>query len=275
MPAIQVNGVEIAYQDVGPRDAPAILLSHSLFFDHRMFAHQIEHFSKSYRVVAYDQRGHGDSPHPSNGRYDMDTLTQDAVGLIEKLGLGATHVVGNSMGGFIALRLGARHPELVRSVTTVGSSADKENKVDEYRPLVQALKQYGAAPVIDPLMYTMFGDSTLSDPVQHSLCATWRARMEVLPPTIGLAAEAVVERKGVVDELIRIQSPVLAIAGEEDHAYTIALSEQIANMAKNGVCVVVERAGHSASLEAPVQVNRALATHFERADAKHMQQAVH
>ena len=269
MPVMQLNSVQISYQDSGPRDAPAILLAHSLFFDHRMFEHQIAHFSDRYRVVVYDQRGHGDSPHPADGRYDMDTLTDDAAALIESLRLGAVHVVGNSMGGFIALRLGARRPELVRSVTAVGSSADKEHKVEQYRPLVEALKQHGAAPVVEPLMYTMFGDTTLSDASRAGLRETWRSRMAALPSTIGEAAEAVVERRGVTDELSRIKAPVLAIAGAEDHAYTVELSEQIARLSIRGDCVVVGAAGHSTCLEAPEPVNRALAAHFGRAEADH------
>lgn len=266
MPLIQLNGVEIAYQDAGPRDAQAIVLAHSLFFDHRMFEHQVAHFSDRYRLIAYDQRGHGASPHPQDGEYGMDALAEDAAALIENLGLGPVHMVGNSMGGFVALRLGARHPELVRSVAAVCSSADKEHRVDEFRPLVGALKEHGAAPVIDALMYTMFGDTTLAAASQASLRETWRGRMAALSRTIGAAAEAVVERQGVTNELQLIKVPVLAIAGAEDHAYSVDLSVQIARLSVHGQCLVVDGAGHSASLEAAGAVNGALAAHFARAE---------
>ncbi len=266
MPAIQVNNTTLSYQDLGPRDAPAILFSHSLFFDSRMFEHQMKAFSERYRVVSYDHRGHGDSPPPKDARFDMDTLTADAAALIKALGLGAVHVVGNSMGGFVALRLGARHPELVRSVTAVGSSADPEHRAQEYRPLVDTLKRHGAAPVIDTLMYVMFGDATLADPAQAAMCQTWRQRMAALAPHIGDAAQAVVDRLGVNDELPRITAPVLAIAGAQDHAYTVELSQRIAQLSARGRCAVIDSAGHSTCLEAPQPVNRALGAHFEHAD---------
>ena len=266
MPLIELNGVQIAYEDTGPRGAQAVLLAHSLFFDHRMFEHQVARFSDRYRVVAYDQRGHGATPHPKNGQYGMDALTDDAAALIENLGLGPVHMVGNSMGGFVALRLGARHPELVRSLTTVGSSADKEHKVDQYRPLLEILNEHGAAPIVEPLMYTMFGDTTLAAPSQAELRETWRSRMAALPRAIGAAAKAVVERASVTDELHLIKAPVLAIAGAQDHAYGVDLSEQIARLSPSGQCIVIDAAGHSASLEAPDPVNRALAAHFERAE---------
>lgn len=267
MPMIELNGVEITYQDTGPQGAQAIVFAHSLFFDHRMFEHQIERFSEHYRVIAYDQRSHGFTSNPKNGDYSMDALTSDAASLIRVLELGPVHMVGNSMGGFVALRLGARHPELVRSVTTVGSSADKEQNVEQYRPLVQTLKDHGTAAVMEQLMYTMFGDTTLKAESQATMRSTWRSRMGALPHEIGAAAEAVVERQGVVDELHLIKVPVLAVAGAEDHAYGVDLSEQIAEGVPNGVCIVINAAGHSASLEAPDAVNEALAAHFARAEA--------
>ena len=267
MPMIELNGVEIAYQDTGPHGAQAILLAHSLFFDHRMFEHQVERFSEHYRVIAYDQRSHGFTSNPKNGEYGMDALADDAAALIKSLELGPVHMVGNSVGGFVALRLAARYPELVRSVTTVGSSADKEHNTEQYRPLVQALKDHGTGAVMDQLMYTMFGDTTLAAESQATLRSTWRSRMGALPHEIGAAAEAVVERQSVLDELHLIKAPVLAIAGEEDHAYSIDLSEQIAEGLQNGQCIVIKAAGHSASLEAPEPVNAALEAHFKRAEA--------
>ena len=266
MPTLALNNTELYFRDDGPKTAPPILLLHSLFFDSRMFEFQIAHFSDRFRVIAPDQRGHGQSPHPKDGRYDMDTLTDDVIALIQELKLGPVHVVGNSMGGFIAIRLAARHRDHVRSLSVVGSSADKEHKIEEYRPLVQALKENGGAPVIEPLMYTMFGDTTLADPSRAELRRLWRDRMSGLPKTIGYAAEAVVERSSVVDELRDIVAPVLAIAAREDHAYAVDLSEQIARETARGSFLVVEKAGHSTCLEAPHEVNSALSKHFASAD---------
>ena len=130
MPSIDVSNTTLHHTDSGPRDAPAVLLSHSLFFDHAMFDAQVAHLSATHRVVAYDHRGQGRSAAAPREELDMDTLTQDAVGLIEALGLRDVTVVGNSMGGFVALRLAARHPDLVRSAVVAGSSADVEEQTE-------------------------------------------------------------------------------------------------------------------------------------------------
>ena len=61
MPLIDVNGTQINYLDEGPRDAPAIIFSNSMFFDGTMFEKQAAAFADKYRVVRYDHRGQGGS----------------------------------------------------------------------------------------------------------------------------------------------------------------------------------------------------------------------
>ena len=90
-----------------------VVFSHSLFFDSSMFHNQAAFFGATNRVVTYDHRGQGRSA-PSD-TLDVDTLTDDAAALIESLGAGPVHFVGNSLGGFVALRLAARRPDLVLS----------------------------------------------------------------------------------------------------------------------------------------------------------------
>jgi 3-oxoadipate enol-lactonase len=268
MPLAIINGTEMFYEDRGPRDAPAIVFSHSLFFDHRMFEAQLEHFAKTYRVVAYDHRSHGRSGDAADGRYDMDTMTADVVALIKHLKLDRVHVIGNSMGGFIALRLAARHPDLVRSAVIIGSSAEAEAKAKEYEPLVQLLSETGGANAVDTLMYVMFGDATLADPAKSDMRAIWHGRMAALPPAIAAPARAVVEREGVLGELKQARVPILALSGEEDHAYSAELSMRIVATAPMARCEVIAQAGHSPTLEQPEVVTERLANHFAAVDAE-------
>ncbi len=265
MAMIAVNGTELYVQDVGPRDAPALLLCHSLFFNADMFAAQVERFSGEYRVVSYDSRGQGRSAPASLEEQDMDTLAEDAAALIEELGLAPCHVIGNSMGGFIALRLAARRPELLRSAVALGSSADAEGKQAEFGPLVEHMQQHGTGDVIDTLMYIMFGDTSLAERPQYT--GPWREFMLGLDNAIGDSAHAVVYRTGMREELAGARVPVLAIVGTEDHAYEPPLSEAIAAAAPQGRVVVVPGAGHSVALETPEEVNALLAEHFASVDA--------
>lgn len=262
MPDAMVNGTRLAYSDDGPRDAPVLLLSHSLFFNRAMFDHQVAGLADRYRVVRYDHRGQGDSDRAPREQLDMDTLSEDAAALIEHLDAGPVHVAGNSLGGFVALRLAARRPELLRSVTVLGSSAEAEGKVAEFDPLVAAMSEHGAAPVIDTLMWIMFGDETLASAGAAKQNARWRKWMLGLDATIGDCAHQVVHRRAVLDEMAGCPVPLLAVAGEQDHAYSIANSRAVVEAVKDGHLAVVPRAGHSVSLEQPTVVNALLAQHL-------------
>ncbi len=124
------------------------------------------------------------------------------------------------------------------------------------------MQQHGTKDVIDALMYIMFGDATLSGPDGEDVREHWRRYMLGLPHEIGDAAHGVVYREGVLAELADSRVPVLAIAGEEDHAYPPEYSEHVAEAAPLGRWVAVARAGHSVALEQTEAVNRHLADHL-------------
>jgi 3-oxoadipate enol-lactonase len=262
MPIAPVNGTHIYYEDHGPQDAPAVVFSHSLFFTSRMFHHQVKHFRDTYRVICYDHRGQGQSAKAPLEQLDMDTLAEDALALLDHLGITRCHFVGNSMGGFIALRLAARHPERLLTCTVLGSSGEEEHRIADFQPVVDELQTSGGEPVINTLMYIMFGDTSLSEPSFEEERSYWREYMSRLDASIGDAAYQVVHRKGVLHELADCTVPVLAISGTEDHAYSTYLSENIVRTVKNGVLGIVPKAGHSVSLERPDDVNRLLERHF-------------
>ncbi len=259
MPKIDVNGTTLFYEDQGPKDAPVLVLSHSLFFDHKMFAHQVEHLAKDIRIVRYDHRDQGQSGHSSLLSVDMDTLTEDAAALIEALDLGPCFFAGNSMGGFIALRLAARRADLLKGCIVLGSSGELEYKLAEFSPLIDGINKQGTNPFIDTLMFIMFGDDYLADTSRKSERDYWRDYMLKLGPNIARSAHGVIYRKGVLDELRGSKVPLLVLAGEQDHAYSVTLSENMAETAVNSQVYVVPKAGHSVALEQPEIVNKYIA----------------
>lgn len=262
MKHIEVNGANIAYADAGPADGDVVLLSHSLFFDHSMFDSLAGLLNESgYRTIAYDHRGQGASSAGALAELSMDALAEDAAALIQVLGLGPVHAVGNSMGGFVALRLAARHPELVRTAAALGSSAEEEYKRDEFAPLVEGLGEPGgAAASVDTLLYIMFGDTALA--IGGPVLEHWRASMSDLGPSIRDAAYQVINRTRILEELKGVAVPVLAIAGAEDHVYPQPISGINIAEASGGTEVTVAAAGHSVALEQPAAVAEALLKHF-------------
>ncbi|MFD0439984.1 alpha/beta fold hydrolase [Streptomyces chartreusis] len=261
MRSAAVNGTKLAYVDEGPREGTPIVFSHSLFFDHTMYDGLLDRFTREgFRVVSYDHRNQGASAPAPRGELDMDTLAEDAAALIEHLGLGKCHFVGNSLGGFIALRLAARRPDLLLSAAALCSSAEEEHQLEQFAPLADHLATHGAEQVIDTLMYIMFGDTSLAE--RPELCAPWREFMVRLGPSIGDSALGVIHRDSLVEELSGCRVPVLAIAGSEDHAYPQPTSGVHIAAATGGTHVTVESAGHSVALEQVDVVADHLRRHF-------------
>ncbi|GGD03839.1 alpha/beta fold hydrolase [Halopseudomonas salina] len=252
MPSIQINDTTIHYLRTGVAGGPRLLLSHSLFFDLSMFEPLIELLKDRFEIVAYDHRGQGASGR--KGALDMDNLTRDAAALIAALDFGPCQVAGNSMGGFVALRLAARYPHLVAGCIVMGSSADLEHKLAAFEPLVEDLARNGPADHIDTLMHIMFGDDIFSDPAREPLLAHWRSKMLDLDTGIGAAARGVIHRQSVLPEIALLEVPLLVLAGEQDHAYSIELSQQIVDTSGHGDMYVIPGAGHSVALEAPEAV---------------------
>ena len=107
---IKANGITINYQIDGPDNAPCLVFSNSLATSLAMWDEQAAALKDSYRVLRYDQRGHGSTDAPA-GRYAYDTLLADALGLLDALSIKKAHFAGLSMGGATALGLAERHAD--------------------------------------------------------------------------------------------------------------------------------------------------------------------
>src|SRR2546427_1069679 len=109
----RVNGIEINYVEAGSGDP--LLLIMGFGGDHLAWAFQTSVFAQSYRVIAFDNRGAGQSDVP-DVPYSARMMADDAVGLLDHLKIERAHVLGVSMGGMIAQEVALTHPRRVRSL---------------------------------------------------------------------------------------------------------------------------------------------------------------
>ncbi len=260
---LAVDGVELHYEERGA--GTPVLFSHGLLWTGGMFDAQVAALSSRYRCIAYDHRGQGRST-SSPSPYDMERLTADAATLIEKLGIGPCHFVGLSMGGFVGMRLAARRPELLRTLTLIETAADAEPRwnVPKYRALTLVARALGFRPVVAPVMRIMFGATFLRDPARAELRERMRNELLALDETrVEAALEAVVRRDPLAPELGRIRTPTLVLHGDEDRAITLARAAAMARAIHGARMVVVPHAGHTSSVEAPDVIVRELMAFFE------------
>jgi len=263
VPKVKVNGVELFYKESGS-GPETIVFSHGLLMDHSMFEAQRAAFEGRYRVIAYDHRGQGQSPDPGSGgskNKDMETLTTDAAALIQALDAAPCHFAGLSMGGFIGLRLAARRPALIRTLTLMNTGPDREpwpGRV-RYALLANLVWIVGVKPFTGTAMKALFGATTRRNPAQRAMLEQWRNKLREHARNIAAALTGVMERREVTpDELRSITCPTLIITGEEDTAQAPFRSERLASFITGARLVRVPATGHSSSLEAPDAVIQAM-----------------
>ena len=240
MATIKINGAEIYYEIHG-HGPETMLFSHGLLFSGKMFKDQVDYFKARYKCVVYDHRGQGRSEVTENG-YDMDSVYEDAIALIRELNLGPCHVVGLSMGGFVAMRIAARSPELLKSL------------IIKYNVLKTITQVLGVSAVINKVMPIIFGSTFLNDPARKDLVQLWRNELLTNKKSIAKAVKGVVDRESVMNELDNIYIPTLVIVGDEDVATPPEKSKNIKLKIPQSRLAIIKGAGHSSVIEEPLQV---------------------
>src|SRR5262249_32416494 len=107
---INANGISFNYQIDGREGAPWLIFSNSLMTSLAMWDDQAAALKDNYRILRYDQRGHGETE-ATDGKYTFDTLTADAIALMDALSVKRANFAGISMGGMTALFLAQRHAD--------------------------------------------------------------------------------------------------------------------------------------------------------------------
>lgn len=251
MPDITIRGARLYYEETGT-GPETILFIHGLMLASESWELQRGHFEKTHRVITYDLRGQGRSEHTCGG-LGLDSLAEDAAALLRRLAPEGAHVAGFSMGAFIALRLGARHPALVRSLTLTGVSADAESlgKMPSYAAMIALVALVGVRPVAPRMMQILFGRSILADSARAPLIARLRAVVDDLPKSITRAAAASALRGSIAHEITRITVPVLIMAGEEDMPVPLHHQNAVASAIPRAQIEIVPLTGHAVMIERP------------------------
>jgi len=128
LPYETVNDIDIYYEIHGPVDAPPLVCIEGWGYSLWMWFRQIPVFKERFKCVVYDNRGVGKSSKPDYP-YTMEMFANDAAGLMDALNISDAHILGISMGGYIAQQLAISHPEKVRSLILASTSFGGPNAV--------------------------------------------------------------------------------------------------------------------------------------------------
>ena len=142
---IKANGINFNCQIDGREGAPWVVFSNSLMTNLSMWDEQAAALASDFRVLRYDQRGHGSSD-ASAGAYDFNVLTADVVALFDALRIERAHFIGLSMGGMTAVALAEHHPERLNRVIACdcGPASTPQSALQWAERIALAKEKHGA-----------------------------------------------------------------------------------------------------------------------------------
>ena len=240
--------------DTGERHLHPVLCLHSLFLDPRAFDGLVAAGAGRFRFIAPEFPGQAGRLDEAAATVTMDQCTDDVLALVDRLGLGTVSVVGQSMGGDVAVRMAARRPGLVGRLVLMGSSAGAETPENRevFGAFVDRFEREGFTPeIVDFVKGILFAETVLNDPGRLDIHKTWTERLAELSPGLAHAARGVVERESALDLLPRITARTLVISGTQDRARPPAWSDEMFDAIPDAELWRIKTAGHSPCLEAP------------------------
>ena len=252
---VAANGIKMHYRIDGPDDAPWLIFANSLATDLSMWDPQAAYFAPHYRVLRYDQRGHGQTEAPE-GRYSFDMLIADAVALMDALGIARAHYCGLSMGGATAMGLAQRHPErLDRVVVCDTPCASSPASAQQWEERIVIARAQGMAVLADPTIARWFPPETVAAMPPH----LQKIRQMILGTPVNgfVGCAAALADHDFRSAVSTVTKPVLFVAGEKDGT-TPAAMRQMQRELPGSRFVELPGAGHISNLDRPDMFNRAV-----------------
>jgi pimeloyl-ACP methyl ester carboxylesterase len=210
MATFKSGGLDIAFDDIQPDADKTVLLIHGFATSRAENWRRLGWYGaferKGYRVVALDQRGHGESDKPHDpAAYSREALLGDIVGLMDHLGLGRVDLMGYSMGARMALQTAINHPGRIDNLIVGGVGGRMFELPDPAKAptmtMAEAMQAADPESIPDKTLqgFRLFADSQGED--RLALAAFTEGRM-------GGGFDK--------DDLFAIRAPTLVVAGSRD-----------------------------------------------------------
>jgi non-heme chloroperoxidase len=238
------SGVRLSYAERGPRLGPVVLMLHGYSDSWFSFSRVLPLLPREVRVLALDQRGHGESDRPASG-YTIDHLAADVIQFMDALNIAAATIVGHSMGSFVARRMAERGSTRVARLVLVGSAyAARNAAVASMVDAVSALTD-----PVDEEFVRAFQTSTICRPVPSGFLQRVIEDSRRMPARVWKAVLA-----GLIDytpSTVPLRCPALVLGGEEDAVFPVAEQHELVRVLPNASFHIERGIGHSLHWEDP------------------------
>lgn len=253
MALVAIRDILLNVRRWGPPSGPPVLFLHGLGANADCWFNQVPAFSPEYDMIAVDMRGFGRSSKPAGrGAYSLDNFVEDAAALIRHLNLPPCHVVGTSMGGFIAQRLCLDHPALVASATLCHTADHMTIPADVMKERLKALAAFSGDDYAQLVVNQALG--ARADEVVREWLREMLARND-LRDYGAVLEEAVVpfDLGGAVE---KIEKPCLVLVGKEDRIIPADAGRALFAKLRNAKLAELPHSGHLGYIEEPTLFNR-------------------
>ena len=245
---IKANGITINYQVDGPEGAPWIVLSNSLATNLAMWDQQADDFKSAFRVLRYDQRGHGATDAPA-GRYTFEQLIADALALMDGLGIKKAHFGGLSMGGATALGFAQKHPDRLDKVIVCDTPCQSTpTSAQQWEERIVIAQKQGMEPLVEPTVGRWFPPEVIAAKPPHVDKVRQMVRTTPVNGFIGCAAA--LANHDYASAVATVTRPVLFMAGEKDGVTPVAMRKLSAALPGSRY-VELPGAGHISNMDQP------------------------
>ncbi len=253
---LRIGDGEIEYDVRG--QGPVVLFLHAFPLGMFMWDDVARDLQADHTVLRFDCRGFGGSP-AGDGPLSMERIADDAVVLLDHLGLGQALVAGCSMGGYAAFAMLRRHPDRLRGLLLQNTRATPD--APEARAgralLAEKVLADGAVAAADAFLPRLLGETTLRK--REAIAANTRARiLKTAPRGIANALLGLGSRADSTPTLREIRVPTFVLGGAEDVLTPPAEIEALARAIAGARCRILPECGHLPSLETPSAYNHAM-----------------
>jgi 3-oxoadipate enol-lactonase len=259
---VKANGISINYQIDGSEGAPWLIFSNSLATNLSAWDDQGRELGRTFRVLRYDQRGHGATDAPP-GRYSFETLIADAIALMDELGIKNAHFAGLSMGGATALGFAQQHPERLDKVIVCDSPCQSTPvSAQQWEERIAIAAKQGMEALVEPTVTRWFPPEVIK--ANPPYLDRIRAMIRGTPAAGFIGCAAALARHDYASAAGTVGRPVLFLAGEKDGVTPAAMRKLNAAL-PGSKYVELAGAGHISNLDQPAAFNRAVADFLQSA----------
>ena len=253
---VSVGDFELNCEVEGKEGAPWITFGHALGNNLTLWDDQVALLGHRFRILRYDQRGHGLSDAPP-APYSFDDLMRDAVELLDWFEIEKTHWVGLSIGGMLGYGMAQNHSHRLLSLTACDSRPDAPPDYAAYfQYRIDTARDKGMEGVVEPTISRWFTPETCAEnpPALDKI----RNMLRTTNPVGHEGCCEALKRLAFGTGLESITVPTLIIGGAQDKGAPPEILSKTADAIPNSRHVIVDGAGHIANIENPDAVNAAL-----------------